>query len=214
MNGDQVPQDKRPFGLAWAIACYRQANTLELRAALSLSSLCQRQGRRAALLLLSGGCSDMVECRRMTEESLTDAFGLLHVFLGQDAHYLNSSHAYGDGGSAALSAALKLFLHRPELGFVWLAYEGHEPVAVCVVCFAISTSIGAVVAKLDDVYVISGKQGQGIGSAHLNQLKAELGKLGVRRIDTSVHLQNGHARRFYERHGFMPLNEERLACVL
>jgi GNAT superfamily N-acetyltransferase len=156
----------------------------------------------------------MVECRKMTQASLFDAFSLLRVFLGQDAHYLDSSQVYGDAGSAALSAALELFLHRPELGFVWLAYDGQEPVAVCVVCFAISTSIGGVVAKLDDVYVISGRQGQGIGSAHLTQLKAELHQLGVRRIDTSVHLRNEQARQFYARHGFMPLNEERLACVL
>jgi GNAT superfamily N-acetyltransferase len=156
----------------------------------------------------------MVECRKMTPASLSDAFSLLRLFLGQDAHYLDSSQAYGDGGSTALSAALDLFLRRPELGFVWLAYEDQEPVAVCVVCFAVSTSIGAVVAKLDDVYVMSGRQQQGIGSAHLNQLKAELRKLGIRRIDTSVHLRNEQGRRFYESHGFMPLHEERLACVL
>ena len=89
-----------------------------------------------------------------------------------------------------------------------------EPVAVCVISLAISTSIGALVAKLDDVYVSQTRQGQGIGSAHLNQLKAELRQSGVQRIDTSVHLQNERARRFYARHGFTSLNEERLACVL
>jgi ribosomal protein S18 acetylase RimI-like enzyme len=157
---------------------------------------------------------DMIQCCRMTQESLPDAFRLLSVFLSQDDHYLESSRAYGDGGTAALSTALELFLRRPALGFVWLAYEGGEPVAVCVVSWAISTSIGAVVAKLDDVYVSEAQQGRGIGSAHLSQLKVELHQLGVRRIDTSVHLQNEPARRFYERQGFKPLNEERLACVL
>jgi ribosomal protein S18 acetylase RimI-like enzyme len=48
----------------------------------------------------------------------------------------------------------------------------------------------------------------------LDSLKAELQRLGVRRIDTSVHVQNPEARRFYERHGFCSLKEERLACVL
>ncbi len=156
----------------------------------------------------------MIQCRRMTQESLPDAFRLLSTFLSQDDYYLDSSHAYGDGGATALGAALELFLHRPELGFVWLAYEAGEPVAVCVISLAISTSVGALVAKLDDVYVSQTRQGRGIGSAHLNQLKAELRQSGVQRIDTSVHLQNEWAHRFYERHGFMPLNEERLACVL
>jgi GNAT superfamily N-acetyltransferase len=144
----------------------------------------------------------MLECRRMTQASQADAFALLRIFLGEDEHYLDSSQAYGAGGEAALESALGLFLRRPELGFVWLAYDGDEPVAVCVVCFAISTSAGAVVAKLDDVFVKSGRQGLGIGSAHLTRLKEELRRLKVRRIDTSVHVRNSAARRCYERQGF------------
>ena len=52
------------------------------------------------------------------------------------------------------------------------------------------------------------------GSALLASLKEELRSHGVRRIDTSCHLENHAARRFYERHGFQPLHEERLACLL
>lgn len=155
-----------------------------------------------------------ITCRRMTSASRDDAFALLRAFLSDDAHYLDSSTAYGDGGDAALARALELLLARPETGFVWLAYEGAEPVAVCVVCFAVSTSAGALVAKLDDVAVKGGRQGRGVGSAHLAALKDELRSLGVKRIDTAVHLQNTAARRFYERHGFRTLSEERIALVL
>jgi GNAT superfamily N-acetyltransferase len=156
----------------------------------------------------------VIECRRMTMKERDDARALLRSFLGKDEYYLDSGPAYGAGGEVALDAALDLFLKRPELGFVWLAYEGSEPVAACVVCFAISTSLGTVVAKLDDVVVAAGNRGRGIGTAHLTSLKDELRRIGVGRIDTSVHVQNSAARRFYERHGFRALNEERLACVL
>lgn len=156
----------------------------------------------------------MITCSRMTRASRDHAFQLLRHFLTQDEHYLKSSGAYGDAGEDALNRALDLFLTKPEIGFVWLAYDGSEAVAVCVVCFAISTSIGAVVAKLDDVSVLETRTGQGIGTAHLNALKDELMRIGIRRIDTSVHLDNDSARRFYERHGFKPLGEERLSCVL
>lgn len=169
-----------------------------------------------------------VDCRRMTRETRADAFALLSEFLREDAHYLDSSGAYGDGGAEALGRALDLFIERPETGFVWLAYAGGEglptraaqtrpsgtPVAVCVVCFAISTSAGALVAKLDDVAVRAGWQGRGVGSAHLMQLAEELRRLGVKRIDTAVHQRNHEARRFYERHGFLPLGEERIALLL
>jgi GNAT superfamily N-acetyltransferase len=156
----------------------------------------------------------MIECRRMTAESRADAFALLRIFLSEDEHYLDSSEAYGAGGVAALERALDLLLSRPELGFVWLAYDGTGPVAACVVCFAVLTSMGAVVAKLDDVLVARDKQGRGIGSAHLSGLKQELQRMGIRRIDTSVHVQKLGARRFYVRHGFRELRVERLACVL
>jgi len=87
-------------------------------------------------------------------------------------------------------------------------------VGCCVVCFAISTSRGGLVAKLDDVNVRPGLEGRGIGSAMIASLKAELKHLGVSRIDTATHFDNPGARRFYERHGFSSLREERMSCLL
>lgn len=156
----------------------------------------------------------MLECTRMTRETASDARLLLERFLSEDEYYLASSEAYGHGGSGALDQALALFVSKPELGFVWLAYESGIPVAVCIVCFAISTSTGTIVAKLDDVYVDQDKQGKGIGSLHLSRLKQELVRMGVKRIDTSVHHGNNGAERFYLNNGFRFLNEERLSCVL
>ena len=156
----------------------------------------------------------MTTFARMTDASLEQAFGLLQTFLSEDEHYRDSRAAYGDGGDAALRAALVRFLARPELGFVWLATRQDEAVGVCVVCFAISTSAGGVVAKLDDVYVKGDRQGEGVGSALLDTLKDELRELGVLRIDTSVHMRNRAAKAFYERRGFVPLNEERLAFLI
>lgn len=150
----------------------------------------------------------------MSEAESGDAFGLLQAFLSTDAHYLDSRPAYGDGGEEALRAALAHFLAHPELGFVWMVYEAQTAVACCVACFAISTSIGAIVVKLDDVSVVPGREGQGIGSVLMDSLKAELRRRGVRRIDTSCHLDNARACAFYVRHGFRRVNEERLAHVL
>lgn len=156
----------------------------------------------------------MITCRKMTAADVTDAFAMLRVFLSEDEHYLASSKAYGDRGFQGLNDALDLFLERPELGFVWLAYDDRGVSAVCVVCYAISTSMGAVVAKLDDVSVKADRRGGGIGTALLQQLKEQLRKELVTRIDVGVHLENPEARRFYEKSGFVALNEERLACVI
>ena len=156
----------------------------------------------------------MITCRKMSAADVSEAFAMLRIFLAEDEHYLASSKAYGDRGFQGLNDALDLFLERPELGFVWMAYDDDGAAAICVVSYAISTSMGEVVAKLDDVSVKSDRQGRGIGTALLEQLKEQLRSESVARIDVAVHVDNPEARRFYEKLGFIALQEERLACVI
>ena len=142
------------------------------------------------------------------------AESLFLAFLQQDPHYLEVASVYGDGGPEALRRALHLFVERPGLGFVWMARDGAVAVGCCVVCYAISTSRGGLVAKLDDVNVRPGLENRGVGSAMMHALQDELRREGVSRIDTASHFDNPGARRFYERHGFMSLREERMSCLL
>jgi len=154
----------------------------------------------------------------MTAATRGAAAALLGAFLRGDDHYLASSAAYGDGGAAALERALDLFLARPEIGFVWLAFapgrDGPEAVGACVACYAISTARGSLVVKLDDVTIDQDWQGRGVGGAMLAALADHLRGLGVTRIDCACHRDNAGAWRFYERLGFRPLDEERIALLL
>ena len=150
----------------------------------------------------------------MSGADIAAAEDLFLAFLQADPHYLEVASVYGDGGPEALRRALELFAERPELGFVWMARAGQEVVGSCVVCYAISTSRGTLVAKLDDVNVRPGLEGRGVGSAMMAALKEELRRGGVTRIDTATHFDNPGARRFYERHGFTSLREERMSCLL
>ncbi len=156
----------------------------------------------------------MVTCRKMNAAEVPDAFKLLSAFLTADEHYRASSKAYGDRGFQGLNDALDLFLECPDLGFVWLAYDELGVAGICVICYAISTSMGSLVAKLDDVSVREDRRGKGIGTAMLEQLKEQLRKESLTRIDVAVHIENPEGRKFYERLGFVALNEERLACVI
>jgi len=70
------------------------------------------------------------------------------------------------------------------------------------------------VAKLDDVTVHAGWQGRGVGGAMLAQLRDHLRAEGMTRIDCGCHRDNEGAWRFYERLGFVPLDEERLALLI
>lgn len=156
----------------------------------------------------------MITCRKMRAADVHDAFHMLTTFLSEDEHYLASSKAYGDIGMRGLNDALDLFLERPELGFVWMAFDENGAAGICVVCYAISTSMGSVVAKLDDVSVKQDRRGLGIGTDLLEQLKEQLRKESVTRIDVAVHKDNPEAKRFYEKLGFVSLNEERMAAVI
>jgi len=154
----------------------------------------------------------------MTAVTRDDARALLGSFLGEDEHYRASAATYGDGGPVALERALDLFLARPEIGFVWLAQVRDSAlcrtVGSCVVCYGISTSRGSVVAKLDDVTIHAGWQGRGVGNGMLAALIGHLRVQGITRIDCGCHRDNAGAWRFYERLGFAPLGEERIAMLL
>jgi GNAT superfamily N-acetyltransferase len=150
----------------------------------------------------------------MRAADVREAFEMLSKFLRADEHYLASSKAYGDLGLRGLVDALDLFLEHPELGFVWMAFDDNGAAAVCVVCYAISTSMGSIVAKLDDVSVKDDRRGQGVGTELIDRLKDQLRTEAVTRIDVAVHMENPDARRFYEKSGFVRLNEERLSCVI
>ena len=161
--------------------------------------------------MLSGAA---VECAPMTAATRADASRLLGSFLVDDAHYRASAANYGDGGIAALARALDLFLARPELGFVWLARVRDVAVGACVVCHAISTSRGGLVAKLDDVTIDARWRGKGVGTVMLSALVQHLRHAGFGRIDTACHRDNARAWSFYERQGFRPLDEERISLLI
>ena len=72
----------------------------------------------------------------------------------------------------------------------------------------------ALVAKLDDVTIDARWQDRGVGTAMLGALANHLRDAGVGRIDTACHRANAGAWRFYVRHGFKPLDEERIALLL
>lgn len=156
----------------------------------------------------------VITCTKMDAARSTEAFQLLNTFLRQDEFYLASSAAYGDRGVRAVRKALNMFLDHPELGFVWLAYSEGRPAAVCVVSYAISTSIGGLVAKLDDVFVATHHRRHGVATAMIRALAANLRKQGVQRIDTGVHRKNRTGEGLYAKLGFKSLGEERLAMVL
>jgi ribosomal protein S18 acetylase RimI-like enzyme len=188
--------------------CHRQSAICNRHLAIRNRQLAMTYG------IIAGEIIPVITCRKMRAADVRDAFEMLSKFLSADEHYLSSSEAYGDLGWKGLNDALDLFLERPELGFVWMAFDEDGAAAISVVSYAISTSMGSVVAKLDDVSVKADRRGKGVGTELIEQLKAQLRREAVTRIDVAVHMENPDARRFYEKTGFVRLNEERLSCLI
>lgn len=142
-----------------------------------------------------------------------DAVLLLTEFLETDEYYLDSSSRYSMGGHRA-QEAVGLLIDHPENGVIVLGYIGATPVSCCVLTFAVSTSAGSWVTKLDDMYVLPGLRGKGIGTAMMKFVVELVSSRGHRRIDLGVHIRNVRARRFYKRVGFRSLHEERQSLLL
>jgi ribosomal protein S18 acetylase RimI-like enzyme len=143
----------------------------------------------------------------MGREDLDEVVTLLAPFLASD-DIAQHAQAYGGAGDdAAIRRAIGALLDRPELGFVWLVTEDSLIAAAAVVCFAVSTNLGGIVAKIPDFVVREDRRSIGIGSYLLSSLTGELAGLGAGRIDLGVHSSNAGARRFYERHGFVTNHE-------
>ncbi|MGH7706532.1 MAG: GNAT family N-acetyltransferase [Candidatus Dormibacteria bacterium] len=156
----------------------------------------------------------MLTFRAMADRDRSAALHLLTEFFAANPFYRENQTAYGLAGAQALATALRLFVERPQFGFVWMAFDGELAVGCSIVSYAISTAVGGVVAKVEDVIVAPERRRTGVGSALVRALADELHRSRIARIDTYVHERDVAAALFYKKLGFVRLHEERLALVL
>jgi len=155
-----------------------------------------------------------LSARRMGAQDIAGCTSLLATLVRSEG-IAEHAQAYGcTGDDASIENALQLLTNRSALGFVWLTEEAGAILAVATVCFMVSTNMGAVVARVPDLVVAEKARGRGVGAFAIGSLAAELRAIGVGRVDLGVHDNNIHARRFYERLGFVSNHETGMALVL
>jgi len=135
----------------------------------------------------------MIACRRMSVAERLDVFELLSPVRTDDL---------------ALGRALTLFVEREDYGFIWVASDESEHLVGCaLVSYAISTEAGGLVAKLDDVVVVAGARGAGIGTAMLDALADHLRTMEIVSMETNV-ARALHLAPFFTACGFVHHDDE------
>jgi GNAT superfamily N-acetyltransferase len=170
--------------------------------------------------MTNGSSAPNLDFRRMISSDRTDVFALLRDYFTSDPYYADSSSAYrGREASreiveASLAEGIALFIDRPDYGFMWLAFEDGRIAGCAAVGYAISLSLGRVVASLDLLAVAPASRRHGIGAELVESLVAELEGADIGRLDVAVHERNDGARQFLAGLGFEPLHEERMSLIL
>jgi ribosomal protein S18 acetylase RimI-like enzyme len=117
---------------------------------------------------------------------------LARAFHAEDGHPLTARGA----------AAIGLIARGHPLGRAWLVHEGAELVGYAVLCLGFGIEYGGADAFVDDLYLVPGARGRGLGTAVMARLEDEARAMGLAALFLVVDPENLPARRLYDRRGF------------
>jgi GNAT superfamily N-acetyltransferase len=135
-----------------------------------------------------------VELGLATREDLPQLVALLGVLFSQEAEFVPDD--------AKQTRALEKILSDETVGRIHVARVGGKVVAMAGLVYGISTAEGGLAASFEDMVVLPGYRGKGIGSALLQYVIAEARKQGVLRLTLLTDRQNKRAQALYRKLGF------------
>ena len=99
--------------------------------------------------------------------------------------------------------ALSKIILDPKIGIVLVARDDEKILGMINLLFTESTALGAKVAILEDMVVLSKSKGEGIGSQLVDYAIGEAKKEGCKRITLLTDIENTKAQSFYQKKGFV-----------
>lgn len=135
-----------------------------------------------------------VELGTATRQDLPQLVALLGVLFSQEAEFVPDD--------AKQTRALEKILSDESVGRIHVAREGGKVVAMASLLYSISTAEGGLAASFEDLVVLPGYRGKGIGKALLGYVVAEARKQGVLRLTLLTDRQNKRAQALYRKLGF------------
>ena len=137
--------------------------------------------------------TDFAPFRPATAADVPALLGLMRAFYAEEGYPFSEQ---GAGG------AVRHLLENDRVGRIWVAGGDREPLGYVVLTFGYSLEHHGVVAFVDEVFVMSGSRGCGIGTRALALAEAECRALGVRTLQLEVERENIAAQELYRRSGF------------
>jgi GNAT superfamily N-acetyltransferase len=135
-----------------------------------------------------------VEFGAATRAELPQLVALLGVLFSQEAEFVPDD--------AKQTRALEKILADDSVGRIHVARDGGRVVAMASLLYSISTAEGGLAASFEDLVVLPGHRGKGIGKALLQHVIAEARKQGVLRLTLLTDRQNERAQALYRKLGF------------
>ena len=90
----------------------------------------------------------------------------------------------------------------PDLGSIWLIRRGRRTLGYVAVCLGYSIEFGGRDAFLDELYLVDGERGRGVGRWAIDRVSELLAGQDVRAVHLEVAKDNAPALRLYGRAGF------------
>lgn len=115
---------------------------------------------------------------------------------------------------AQLSAGVAGLLDDPARGLVLLARETGQISGLALLAHTWTVEHGGPVVWLEELYVVPGRRGAGIGTRLLERAIAEARQRGCRAIDLEVDDEHARAAHLYQRAWFRPLSRKRWTLSL
>ena len=136
-----------------------------------------------------------VELGLATREDLPQLVALLGVLFSQEAELVPDD--------TKQTRALEKILSDESVGRIHVARESGRVVAMASLIYGISTAEGGLAASFEDMIVLPGYRGKGIGTALLQYVIAEAKRQGVLRLMLLTDRQNKRAQALYRKLGFV-----------
>jgi len=136
-----------------------------------------------------------VELGTATREDLPQLVALLGMLFSQEAEFVPDD--------TKQTRALEKILSDESVGRIHVARDGGKVVGMASLIYGISTAEGGLAASFEDLVVLPGHRGKGIGKALLRHVIAEARKQGVLRLTLLTDRQNERAQALYRKLGFV-----------